>query len=160
MMDALFELTALPNLHTALVRFSIALSAVALLFDAAVFIRGRWASADWSAAALWALAAAGAGAAYAARRVAADGVGTLSPDADTPLSRSELKIGLSAVGRHWKGFVDGRTVVNGHAQLPGSGRATLLLDGTGMIRLISLRISPVSTAEAPAKADEESAHDH
>jgi uncharacterized membrane protein len=52
MMDALFELTALPNLHPALVHFPIALSAVTLLFDVAVFIRGRWASADWSAAVL------------------------------------------------------------------------------------------------------------
>ena len=379
MMDALFELTALPNLHPALVHFPIALSAVALLFDAAVFIRGRWASADWSAAALWVLAAAGAGSAYAAGRVAADGVGTLSPvveaalashadaalvtvsalgllallrvwlarrsageartrrdatrivallgavavqglvaytadlggalvyrhgvavagrpeqavtagpvtspgyepaadssishledgsliwtprpgdqaalgpvleplgevavrvetpkkstkglslvasgrtllafpgswedvqlemrvdasefegsfalgarvegdssggflrirsdggaqlvarregkeqlldEAATPLSGSEMTIGLSAVGRHWKGFADGQTVVHGHAQLPGSGRAALLLDGTGTIRLISLRISPVNTAEAPAKTDEEQVHEH
>jgi uncharacterized membrane protein len=379
MMDALFELTALPNLHPALVHFPIALSAVALLFDAAVFIRWRWASADSSAAALWVLAAAGASAAYAAGRVAADGVGTLSPvaeaalashadaalatasaiglfallrvwlawrdaneglarrdalrivallgaaavqglvaytadlggalvyrhgvavagrpehtvtadpvtiprnepaaassishledgsllwtpragdeaalgsvlepfgeaevrvaaatasakglslvasgrtllalpgswedvqlevrldasefegsfalgarieddstggflrmqpgngaqlvarregkeqlldEAETSLSGSEMTIGLSVVGRHWKGFADGQTVVHGHAQLPGSGRAALLLDGRGTIRLISLRISPVTTAEAPAKANEENVHEH
>jgi uncharacterized membrane protein len=374
MMDALFELTALPNLHPALVHFPIALSAVALLFDAAVFIRGRWASADWSAAALWALAAAGAASAYAAGRVAADGVGTLSAGAEAalashadaalatvsaigllallrvwlarrdagearvrrnairivallgaiavqgfvaytadlggalvyrhgvavsgrparavapdpvpsaryepaaassishledgslvwtprpgdeaalgpvlepfgepavrvetpkkstrglslvasgrtllalpgswedvqlevrldtsefegsfalgarieddstggflrfrtdggaqlvarragreqlldeaaaPLSGSEKTIGLSAVGRHWKGFADGQTVVHGHARLPGVGRTALLLDGTGTIRLVSVRISPVNTAGAPAKADEQ-----
>jgi uncharacterized membrane protein len=379
MMDALFELTALPNLHPALVHFPIALAAVALLFEAAVWIRWRSASADWSAAALWVLAAAGAGAAYLAGRVAADGVGTLpaaaeatlashadaalatlsalgllallrvwlawrdagearprrdalrivallgavavqglvaytadlggalvyrhgvavagrpeqavtagpvtSPqdepaadssishledgslvwtprpgdeaalgrvlepfgpaavrvaaatasakglslvasgrtllalpgswedvqlevrldasefegsfalgarvegdssggflrirsdggaqlvarregkeqlldEAETPLSGSEMKIGLSAVGRHWKGFADEQTVVHGHAKLPGSGRAALLLDGTGTIRLISLRISPVNTAEAPAKTDEEQVHEH
>ena len=33
MFDALFALTALPNLHPALVHFPIALSVVALLFD-------------------------------------------------------------------------------------------------------------------------------
>jgi uncharacterized membrane protein len=368
MMDALFELTALPNLHPALVHFPIALSAVTLLFDVAVFIRGRWASADWSAAVLWALAAAGAGAAYTAGRVAADGVGALSPaaeaalashadaalatvsaiglvallrvwlarrdageawprrdvlrviallgalmaqglvaytgdlggalvyqhgvavagrpqqgvssdpvtsprhgpavasrishledgsllwtprpgneaalgevlepfgptavrvapakrsseglslvasgrtllalprswedaqlemrvdasefegsfalgariegdstggflrigsdggaqlvarregkeqtldEATAPLSGGEMTIGLSAVGRHWKGFADGQTVVHGHARLPGAGRTGLLLDGSGTIRLFWVRIAPVNTAVTP-----------
>jgi uncharacterized membrane protein len=373
MMDALFELTALPNLHPALVHFPIALAAVALLFEVAVLIRWRSASADCSAAALWALAAAGAGAAYMAGRAAADGAGALSAaaeatltshadaalatllalgllallrvwlawrdaaearprrdalrivvlmgafiaqglvaytgdlggalvyrhgvavlgrsaqavapasvtssqdepatgtgisyledgslvwaprpgdptvlgrvlepfgsatvrvaaataseeglslvvsgqtllwlpgswedvqlemrvdasgfkgsfavgarmegdssggffrirsdggtelvarregkedsldEAETPLPRSEMTIGLSAVGRHWKGFVDRQTVVHGHAQLASVGRVALLLDGTGTIRLISVRISPVTKEKAPATTEE------
>ncbi|MBW1687541.1 MAG: hypothetical protein JRS35_21095, partial [Deltaproteobacteria bacterium] len=97
------------------------------------------------------------GAQLVARR---EGKEQLLDEAETPLSGSEMKIGLSAVGRHWKGFADGQTVVHGHVQLPGSGRAALLLDGTGTIRLISLRISPVNTAEAPAKTDEEQVHEH
>lgn len=376
---ALLELTALPNLHPALVHFPIAISAVALLFDAAVFIRGRWFSVEWSAAALWVLAACGAAASYAAGRAAADGVGALSAgaeaaiashsdaallaltalgllavarvwlarrdavaqrarrdvvrsaallgallvqglvaytadlggalvyhhgvavagrnadvmtptpiassedesatssslvyledgsliwrpsagdeaalgealeplgdglvrvaeatpgmkglslmvsgrtllqlpgswadvqvemlldtsgfegsftigarveglssggllrigsdgvvqlvarrngeerildEAESPLSGNEKRIGLSAIGRHWKGFVDGRTVVHGHTQLSRAGRAALLLDGIGTIRLISVRVSPVNTAEAPAEAREEQAHEH
>jgi uncharacterized membrane protein len=100
MMDALFELTALPNLHPALVHFPIALAAVALLFEAAVWIRWRSASADWSAAALWVLAAAGAGAAYLAGRVAADGVGTLPAAAEATLaSHADAALAtLSALG--------------------------------------------------------------
>lgn len=378
MMDALLALTALPNLHPALVHFPIALSAGALLFDLAVFSRWRWAPADRSAAALWVLAAAGAGAAYAAGDAAADGIGALSagaeatlashadaalatlsalgliallrvwlvwrhageertprdplrlaalvgavmvqglvaytgdlggalvyrhgvavarpgPDAadrarvagpreglatgegvshledgslvwtpspgdaaalggllepfapsalrvgaateggkglplvasgrtllglpgswedvqldmrvdasefqgsvalgarvegdsgggflrirsdgaaqlvarrdgkerildeaEIPLSGGETTIGLSAIGRHWKGFADGRTVVHGHARLPDADRAALLLDGTGTIRLISLRISPVDTERTPAEAREEQVHE-
>jgi uncharacterized membrane protein len=86
LLDALFAMTALPNLHPALVHFPIALSAVALLFDAVVLIRWYSAPADRSAAALWILAAAGAGAAYAAGRVAADGLGALSPAAEVTLA--------------------------------------------------------------------------
>jgi uncharacterized membrane protein len=379
MMDALFELTALPNLHPALVHFPIALTAVALLFDMSVFIRGQWAWVERSAAALWVLAAAGAGVTYAAGRVAADGAGALSPAAEAtlashadaalatvsalvvialfrvwltrrdggearvgreplrvvvllaallvqglvaytgdlggalvyrhgvavssrpshsmppaaitspqrepakssrfshledgsmvwtprpgdeaalgevlepfgevavrvamvtasaeglslvasgrtllafpgswenvqleirvdasefegalalgarvagdsaggflrigsdgttelvarrqgkeevldeakpPLSGGQKTLGVSAVGRHWKGFADGKTVVHGHTQLPGAGHVALLLDGVGTVRLISVRISPVNTGEAPPKAHEEDVHEH
>jgi hypothetical protein len=97
------------------------------------------------------------GAQLVARR---EGKEQLLDEAAAPLSRSEKTIGLSAVGRHWKGFADGQTVVHGHAQLPGVGRTALLLNGTGTIRLFSVRISPVNTAEAAAKADEERVHQH
>jgi uncharacterized membrane protein len=379
MMDALFELTALPNLHPALVHFPIALTAVALLFDVGVFIRRQWASLDRSAAALWVLAAAGAGATYVAGRAAADGAGALSPAAEAtlashanaalatvsalsvlallrvwltrrdgrearlgrepfrvvvllaalmvqglaaytadlggalvyrhgvavssrpshamtapaitspprepatpsrlsrledgsmlwtprpgdetalvdapkpsggaaarvamekastqglslvasgrtllalpvswedvqlemlvdtsdfegtlalgariagdssggflrigsdgatqlvarregkeevldeaklPLSRGEKMLGLSAVGRHWKGFADGKTVAHGHARLPGAGRVALLLDGVGTVRLTSVRISPVNTGKTPPRTHEEKGHEH
>jgi len=56
--DDLFALTALPNLHPALVHFPIALSVVALLFEAAVWVRWYSAPADRCAAVLWILAAA------------------------------------------------------------------------------------------------------
>lgn len=69
-------------------------------------------------------------------------------------------LGLSAVGRHWKGFINGATVVHGHRQLPASGRAALLLDGEGTIRLISVQISPVHAGKVGAKAHEERGHDH
>ena len=69
-------------------------------------------------------------------------------------------LGLSAVGRHWKGFINGATVVHGHSQLPASGRAALLLDGAGTIRLISVRISPVNAGKVDAKAHAEHSHEH
>ena len=96
MFDALFAMTALPNLHPALVHFPIALSAVALLFDAVVWIRWYSASTDRSAAALWILAAAGAGASYAAGRAAADGAGALSAVAEATLV-SHADAGLATV---------------------------------------------------------------
>ncbi len=96
MFDALFAMTALPNLHPALVHFPIALSAVALLFEAAVWLRWYSAPADRCAAALWILAAAGAGATYAAGRVAADGLGALSPAAEATLA-SHADAGLTTV---------------------------------------------------------------
>jgi len=379
MMDALFELTALPNLHPALVHFPIALTAVAFLFDVGVFIRGQWHSVERSAAALWVVAAAGAGVTYVAGRAAADGAGALSPAAEAtlashadaalatvsalavlalfrvwltlrdggearvgreplravvllaalmvqglvavtadlggalvyrhgvavssrpahamtpaaitsaqqepatssrferledgslvwtprpgdeaalggvltplgevavrvametasaeglslvalgrtllafpgswenvqleirvdasefegvlalgarvagdltggflrigsdgtteliarregkeevldeakpPLSGGQKTLGVSAVGRHWKGFADGKTVVHGHTQLPDAGHVALLLDGVGTVRLISVRISPVNRGEAPPKAHEKDGHEH
>jgi len=57
-------------------------------------------------------------------------------------------LGLSVVGRHWKGFVDGVTVLHGHSHVLIAGRQALLFDGTGTVRLISVRISPVSETES------------
>jgi hypothetical protein len=81
-------------------------------------------------------------------------------EAHSSLSGGEKTLGLSAVGRHWKGFMDGVTVVHGHGQLPASGRVALLLDGTGTVRLISVRISPVNAGKTDEKAREEHSQDH
>jgi hypothetical protein len=81
-------------------------------------------------------------------------------EAHSSLSGGVKTLGLSAVGRHWKGFIDGVTVVHGHGQLPASGRVALLLDGTGTVRLISVRISPVNAGKADEKAREEHSQDH
>jgi len=81
-------------------------------------------------------------------------------EARASLSGGEKTLGLSAGGRHWKGYIDGATVVHGHSQLPASGRVALLLDGAGMIRLISVRISPVNTGKTQATTDEGHRHEH
>ena len=87
MPDSLLGVTALPNLHPALVHFPIALAAVALLSDAIVLVRQRWVSLDASGAFLWALAAAGAGAAYLAGEQAAEEAGLLKGAAEVALGR-------------------------------------------------------------------------
>ncbi len=81
-------------------------------------------------------------------------------EAKPPLSGGQKTLGVSAVGRHWKGFADGKTVVHGHTQLSGAGHVAFLLDGIGTVRLLSVRISPVNTGEAPPKADERDSHEH
>jgi uncharacterized membrane protein len=103
-------------------------------------------------------------------RIRSDGTATLVArrageeeildEAHSSLSEGEKTFGLSAMGRHWKGFIDGVTVVHGHSQLPVSGRAALLLDGAGAIRLISVRISPANAGKVDEKAHEEHGHEH
>jgi uncharacterized membrane protein len=87
MPDSLLGITALPNLHPALVHFPIALAPVALLSDAIVFVRRRWVSLDVNGAFLWALAAAGGGAAYLAGKQAAEEAGLLEGAAELALGQ-------------------------------------------------------------------------
>ena len=110
MLDALLEATALPNLHPALVHFPIALTGVALLFDAIVFARRRWVSLDASGAFLWVLAAAGAGAAYLAGEQAAEEAGLLEGVAEVALGKHAdaalatlIALSLFALFRVWLG---------------------------------------------------------
>lgn len=81
-MDLLEQLTALPNLHPALVHFPIALAPVALLLDLAALLQ-RSRRSDWvrAATALWVLAALGAWAAWWAGGRAADSLVGLSAQA-------------------------------------------------------------------------------
>jgi len=81
--------TSLPNLHPAVVHFPIALLPAALLFDLVCLIRPTWTWLDRGAAALYALAAAGAGAAFLAGREAAESLGPLTPSAAAVLERHE-----------------------------------------------------------------------
>jgi len=76
MMEKLLSFTALPNLHPAVVHFPIALLTVAVAFDVACLVlRREWL--DRSAAALYALGALGAWAAYLAGDEAAEGLGNV-----------------------------------------------------------------------------------
>jgi uncharacterized membrane protein len=76
MLEKLLSSTALPNLHPAVVHFPIALLTVAIAFDVACLVlRREWL--DRSAAALYALGALGAWAAYLAGDEAAEGLGNV-----------------------------------------------------------------------------------
>ena len=57
-----------------------------------------------------------------------------------------VRIGLSAVGSHWKGMVEGRTIVHGHMEPLGPGPVGFLLDGEGIIRILGVRVTPVKGA--------------
>ncbi len=78
--------TALPNLHPALVHFPVALAFTALLLELVSLALWRRIWIERAAAVLYALAAAGAAAAWLAGRSAADGLGPLSARAEITLS--------------------------------------------------------------------------
>jgi len=86
MNEILKSFTALPNIHPALVHFPVALTFTALALEAAALLFRRQAWLDRAAAALCALAAAGAGAAFITGRMAADTVGVISPGAEAVLA--------------------------------------------------------------------------
>lgn len=87
MTGILGSLTALPNLHPALVHFPVALAFTGLALDLLSLFLPRRTWLERAAAALYALAAAGAVAAYLAGRQAADGLGPISAQAEAVLSR-------------------------------------------------------------------------
>src|SRR5258705_11756281 len=80
---------SLPNLHAAVVHFPIALLPAALLFDLVCLLRPTWTWLDRGAAAIYALAAAGAGAAYWAGNEAAGRLGSLESAARAILEEHE-----------------------------------------------------------------------
>jgi len=80
---------SLPNLHPAVVHFPIALLPAALLFDLVCLLRPTWTWLDRGAAALYALAAAGAGAAFGAGNEAAENLGELAPAARSILDQHQ-----------------------------------------------------------------------
>jgi uncharacterized membrane protein len=81
-------------------------------------------------------------------------------EAERRLPVGEVTVALSVSGRHWKGFVDGRSVVHGHASLPAPGRTALLLDGTGTLRVVAVRITPMNEMAAAGTARRDPAHQH
>lgn len=86
MFELLSSLTALPNIHPAVVHFPIALAFTALAVEVASLIIRRHVWLERSAALLYALAAGGAGVAYLAGRQAADTIGAIPARVEVALS--------------------------------------------------------------------------
>jgi len=138
MFEDLIAMTALPNIHPAIVHFPIALSVVALLFDVALWIRWYSAPIDRSAAALWLLAALGAGAAYWAGEEAADGLGELTHAVEAALTvhadaalKAACALGALALLRLWLAWRDG-------AELRGARSANKRRERPDALRVVAL----------------------
>jgi hypothetical protein len=57
--------------------------------------------------------------------------------------RIPVSLTLSAVDTHIKGMVDGAVVVHGHERQGPAGRAGLYLQGSGVVRVLSVRVTPL-----------------
>ena len=55
------------------------------------------------------------------------------------------RLAVSAMGRHLKGLVAGKTVVHGHIRTGSPGRCGLFLEGRGVVRVISMSIMPLKS---------------
>ena len=84
----------------------------------------------------------------------------LLDEVERRLPAGEVTVALSVSGRHWKGFVDGGSVVHGHASLPAPGRMALLLDGTGTLRVVSVRVTPMNGMGAAGTSSGEQVDQH
>lgn len=58
--------------------------------------------------------------------------------------RAPVTLSVSAVGSHIKGMVGGTVVAHAHHRPEGPGGAGLFLDGTGVVRVIQVRVTPLS----------------
>ncbi len=58
--------------------------------------------------------------------------------------RAPVTLSVSAVGSHIKGMVGGTVVAHAHHRSEGPGGAGLFLDGTGVVRVLQVRVTPLS----------------
>jgi uncharacterized membrane protein len=56
----------------------------------------------------------------------------------------QVELAVSSSGRHLKGLVDGKTVTHGHVAPGEAGGCGLLLDGSGSVGIITLRLTPLT----------------
>lgn len=60
-----------------------------------------------------------------------------------PLPAGTLALAVGAAGRHLRGTLGGELVVHGHRSAPPAGSVGLLLDGEGLVRIVSLEVIPI-----------------
>jgi len=58
------------------------------------------------------------------------------------LGSGTLRLAAFAAGRHFRGMLDGEPVVHGHRAALESGGCGILLDGEGVVRILSMKIIP------------------
>ncbi|HZI95383.1 MAG TPA: hypothetical protein VFE84_14150, partial [Patescibacteria group bacterium] len=66
--------------------------------------------------------------------------------AETRLPPQPMKLVLSSAGMHIKGMLNGKVLVHAHEAPSPDGSVGLLLDGHGIVRLISLQVEPLRHA--------------
>ena len=142
MTSILSSFTALPNLHPALVHFPVALAFTGLALEAFSLLFPSRAWAERAAAALYALAAAGAVAAYVAGRQAVNGLGPIPAAAEGVLSR-HADLGLWTMGvllfaaalRVLSSTRDARWSHSGRPGVLRIGAVAVMLAGAGLVGL-------------------------
>ncbi len=83
------------------------------------------------------------GGTFALRTLQDDDTKTLGEESHD-LPAGPLRLAVSAAGRHLRGMLDGAMVVHGHEPALPDGACGIFLDGRGEIRIVSLRIAPLS----------------
>jgi hypothetical protein len=58
------------------------------------------------------------------------------------LGDGALRLTVSAIGRHLRGLIDDELVVHGHEPALPDGGCGLLLDGSGTLRVVSVKVVP------------------
>lgn len=72
-----------------------------------------------------------------------EGTRKVIDEEDFKFSGRPIILSVSVVGSHLKGFVDEKVLLHGHMTPPPPGNIGLLLDGTGVIRVLSIRVTPL-----------------
>jgi len=69
---------------------------------------------------------------------------TVLDEARIELPAGPLKLAVSSAGTHLKGSIAGTTVVHGHGAAGASASVGLFLDGTGIVRVLKIVVTPLA----------------
>lgn len=75
--------------------------------------------------------------------VTVDGEEDVMTRAQTEIGPGLVHFAVFAAGRHFRGLQDGEVVVHGHRPPLEEGACGLVLDGVGVVRILSLKITPI-----------------
>ena len=75
--------------------------------------------------------------------VTVDGKEDVMTRGQTEIEPDLVRLAVFAAGRHFRGLQDGEVVVHGHRPPLEEGACGLVLDGVGVVRILSLKITPI-----------------